>query len=49
MIANSDQYIDIDINDYLNSSNDEMVDGLMTMHANSPKWSYVGLEIGIKL
>ncbi len=40
MIANSDQYVDIDINDYLG----KLIgyDGLiMTMPANDPKWSYI--------
>ena len=45
MIANSDQFIDIDIDDYLNKLEAEEVDGLiMTMKANDPKWSYVGLR-----
>ncbi len=40
MIANSDQYVDIDINDYLGKM--AGVDGLiMTMPASDPKWSYV--------
>jgi dTDP-glucose pyrophosphorylase len=40
MIANSDQYADIDINDYLDSLGDN--DGLiMTMKASHPKWSYI--------
>lgn len=40
MIANSDQYVDIDINEYLQSMND--VDGLiMTMYADDPKWSFI--------
>lgn len=40
MIANSDQYVDININDYLQSINN--YDGLiMTMPANDPKWSYI--------
>lgn len=41
MIANSDQYIDIDINRYLQASRAKGLDGLiMTMHADDPKWSY---------
>jgi NDP-sugar pyrophosphorylase family protein len=45
MIANSDQFVDIDINDYLNMLDAEEVDGLiMTMNAEDPKWSYVGLR-----
>ena len=40
MIANSDQYVDIDINQYLNSIHTD--DGLiMTMPASDPKWSYI--------
>lgn len=40
MIANSDQYVDTDINEYLLSMGD--YDGLiMTMPANHPKWSYI--------
>jgi dTDP-glucose pyrophosphorylase len=42
MIANSDQWIDTDINDYLETMNRENADGLiMTMWANDPKWSFV--------
>lgn len=42
MIANSDQFIDFDINKYLDSLDKNFVDGLiMTMEANDPKWSYV--------
>lgn len=40
MIANSDQYVDMDINEYLDAMEDH--DGLiMTMPANHPKWSYI--------
>lgn len=40
MIANSDQYVDTDINDYLSAmgSNDGLI---MTMPSNHPKWSYI--------
>ena len=42
MTANSDQYIDFDINDYLRYMDDRKLDGLiMTMEADDPKWSYV--------
>ena len=42
MIANSDQWIDTDINEYLNVMNKDDIDGLiMTMKANDPKWSFV--------
>lgn len=45
MIANSDQYIDVDINDYLLEMHCKDLDGLiMTMRANDPKWSFVGLD-----
>lgn len=41
MIANSDQYVDIDINSYLRHGWDKNLDGLiMTMYALDPKWSY---------
>lgn len=40
MIANSDQYVDIDINDYLAAEED--ASGLiMTMTAADPKWSFI--------
>ncbi|WLH90432.1 glycosyltransferase family 2 protein [Pseudomonas sp. FP453] len=43
MIANSDQYVDVDINDYLSAMQAQDADGLiMTMKANDPKWSFVG-------
>jgi NDP-sugar pyrophosphorylase family protein len=45
MIANSDQWVDIDINNYLHILNDNSVDGLiMTMTDNDPKWSYIGIS-----
>jgi len=45
MIANSDQFIDADINKYLDEINKHQLDGLiMTMKANSSKWSYVGFK-----
>lgn len=41
MTANSDQYIDFDINDYLDVMQQRNLDGLiMTMKADDPKWSY---------
>lgn len=47
MTANSDQYIDFDINDYLARMDGEALDGLiMTMKANDPKWSYARSENG---
>ncbi len=40
MIANCDQYVGIDINEYLNSLRE--YDGLiMTMPASDPKWSFI--------
>lgn len=40
MIANSDQYVDIDINAYLSAMGE--ADGLiMTLFADDPKWSFI--------
>lgn len=45
MIANGDQWVDIDINDYLNYMSVSNIDGLiMTMWADDPKWSYVKFD-----
>lgn len=45
MIANSDQYVDISIDEYLHEFSKNYLDGLiMTMTANDPKWSFVGLD-----
>jgi dTDP-glucose pyrophosphorylase len=45
MIANCDQYIDADIDEYLGKMESERLDGLiMTMTADHPKWSYVGFD-----
>lgn len=45
MIANSDQYVDVSIDTYLQASQKNKLDGLiMTMKANDPKWSYAGIE-----
>jgi dTDP-glucose pyrophosphorylase len=45
MIANSDQYLDAKIDDYLERADDSSLDGLiMTMWADDPKWSYVRLN-----
>jgi NDP-sugar pyrophosphorylase family protein len=42
MIANCDQWIDVDIDHYLDHFGNDGHDGLiMTMTADSPKWSYV--------
>ena len=45
MIANCDQYVDININEYLDKMASENLHGLiMTMQANDPKWSFVALD-----
>lgn len=45
MIANSDQFVTIEIDDYLGRLDKENLDGLiMTMSANDPKWSFVRLS-----
>lgn len=45
MLANSDQWVDIDINAYLAAMDRRHADGLiMTMKADDPKWSFVGLD-----
>jgi dTDP-glucose pyrophosphorylase len=45
MIANSDQYVDCDIDTYLAQMAAEGMDGyIMTMRADDPKWSFVGLD-----
>jgi NDP-sugar pyrophosphorylase family protein len=45
MIANCDQYVDVDINAYLGQMTKKGLDGLiMTMSANDNKWSYVGFD-----
>lgn len=47
MIANSDQYIDYPIDDYLAALSENCLDGIiMTMKAKDPKWSFVGLDNG---
>ena len=41
MSANTDQFIDFDINDYLEAINERHLDGMiMTMKSQDPKWSY---------
>ncbi|WP_239375045.1 glycosyltransferase family 2 protein [Snodgrassella gandavensis] len=41
MSANADQYIDFDINEYLEVISDRNLDGMiMTMKSQDPKWSY---------
>ena len=44
MIANSDQWVDIDINEYLSVLKDDCDGLIMTMWADDPKWSFVGLD-----
>ena len=45
MIANCDQYVDTDINQYLHHLDAQRLDGLiMTMAACHPKWSYLRFD-----
>ena len=45
VIANCDQYIDCNIDDFLDAWFDGGFDGeVMTMTANDPKWSFVGFD-----
>ena len=45
MIANSDQWVDVDINLYLNTIQEKQLDGLiMTMRAEDPKWSFIRIN-----
>ncbi len=45
MIANADQWVDCDINAYLDTMARGGLDALiMTMRADDPKWSFVGLD-----
>lgn len=45
MIANSDQYIDIDINRYLSAMRARDLDAqIMTMKADDPKWSFIKIS-----
>lgn len=45
MLANSDQWVDVDINAYLAAMDRQHADGLiMTMKADDAKWSFVGLD-----
>lgn len=49
MTANSDQYIDFDIDAYLDHMEPENLDGLiMTMKADDPKWSYAKCRGGVR-
>jgi len=45
IIANSDQYVEFDINDFIENSRKDNKDGLiMTFKASHPKWSYVRID-----
>lgn len=45
LTANTDQYIDFKIDNFLDRANEKNLDGLiMTMEASDPKWSYVRLD-----
>lgn len=45
MIANCDQYVDTNIDDYLAYMDTNKLDGLiMTLTSQDPKWSYVGID-----
>jgi dTDP-glucose pyrophosphorylase len=45
MIANSDQYVEVNIDDYLAEMDRRALDGLiMTMDADDPKWSFAALD-----
>jgi NDP-sugar pyrophosphorylase family protein len=45
MIANSDQWVDLDINNYLQDMDQRDLDGTMlTMKADDPKWSYAKVD-----
>ena len=45
MLANSDQYVDIDINEYLDQIACDRADGsMLTFYSDHPKWSYARLD-----
>ena len=45
MIANSDQWVDVDINDYLQDMEQRNLSGsMLTMKADDPKWSYAKVD-----
>lgn len=45
LTANSDQYVDMDINDFLKEAREQGVDGLiMTFWDTNPKWSFVRVD-----
>ena len=48
MVANSDQFVESSIDDYLSTQDRMQADGLiMTMWADDPKWSFVELADGL--
>ncbi|MFK7873435.1 MAG: glycosyltransferase family 2 protein [Oligoflexales bacterium] len=50
MIANSDQWVDLDINDYLQAMDDGQFQGfIMTMKADDPKWSFIEYDSNKKV
>lgn len=45
IIANSDQFVEFDINDFIKTARSKNKDGLiMTFHASHPKWSYAKVD-----
>lgn len=45
MIANSDQWVDVDINDYLEDmASRELQGSMLTMKASDPKWSFAKVD-----
>ena len=45
IIANADQYLELDINGFINSAREGEKDGLiMTFNSSHPKWSYVRVD-----
>ena len=45
LIANSDQFVEIDMNDFIRAGREEGKDGLiMTFKASHPKWSYARVD-----
>jgi len=50
MIANCDQFIETDINDFIKEARNEKSDGLiMTFRASHPKWSYARIDTAGKV
>lgn len=48
MIANADQWVDTDVNTYLEAMENPPLDGLiMTMWADNPKWSFAATQNGL--